>query len=138
MIHALVELIDGTFLAQLSAPDMRMAIRYGLTYPRRMSGSAATMDLNECFSLDFAPIDGTRFPSIALARAALKQGGTMPTVLNAANDVAVARFVRGEIPFTGIWRVVEKTMDAMPFEQQMSIFQLKAIDNEARIYASKI
>ena len=131
-VHALVELVDGTFIAQFSAPDMRMAVRYGLSYPMRLPGTAERLDFKQCLALDFSPIDAERFPSVAFAREALRKGGTMPTVLNAANDVAVNRFMRGEIRFTGIWRIVEKTMDAMPVEQQESVSQLEAIDQEAR------
>ena len=136
-VHALVELVDGTFISQLSAPDMRMAIRYGLTYPGRMAGTSTHLDLNCLLSLEFSPIDEGRFPSISLAREALRQGGTMPTVLNAANDVAVRRFMEGEIPFTGIWRVVERTMGAIPVERQESISQLEEIDREARRLAGR-
>ncbi len=131
-VHALAELIDGTFIAQLSAPDMRMAIRYGLSYPRRLPGTAAHLDMTRPFSLDFLPIDVERFPSISFAREALRKGGTMPTVLNAANDVAVQRFMRGEIRFTDIWRIVEHTMEAIPAEPQDNISQIEAINMEAR------
>ncbi len=131
-VHALVELIDGTFIAQISAPDMRMAIRYGLSYPRRLPGSAKHLDFKQCLSLDFAPIDVARFPSVSFAREALRKGGTMPTVLNAANDVAVQRFMRDEIRFTDIWRIVERTMEAMPAEKQDNLSQVEAIDMEAR------
>lgn len=138
MVHALVELVDGTFIAQLSAPDMRMAIRYGLSYPKRMTGTAERLDFRQSFALDFSPIDAERFPSIALAREALRKGGTMPTVMNAANDVAVSRFMRGEISFTDIWRIVEKMMDAMPAMPQENVSQIEAVIQETREKAQNL
>ena len=137
-VHALAELVDGTFIAQLSAPDMRMAIRYGMTYPQRMAGSSAKMRLDECFGLEFMPIDMTRFPSIRLAKAAMEAGGTMPAVLNASNDVAVSRFMKREIAFTDIWSIVERTMAAFDVQPQQSIQQLETIDKEARAFAMKL
>ena len=134
-VHALAELVDGTFIAQLSAPDMRMAIRYGMTYPQRMAGSSAKMRFDECFGLEFMPIDMTRFPSIRLAKAAMEAGGTMPAVLNASNDVAVSRFMKMEIAFTDIWSIVERTMAAFDAQPQHSIQQLETIDKEARAFA---
>ena len=136
-VHALVELTDGSFISQLSAPDMRMAIRYGLSYPERLSGTSARLLPPEFGSLDFQPVDTNRFPSILLAREALRQGGTMPAVLNAANDVAVERFRRGEIRFTDIWRIVEKALAAFSPEPQRSLGQLESIDLAARRFAAR-
>lgn len=137
-VHALVELTDGTFISQLSAPDMRMAIRYGMTYPQRMPGSSAKMDMLSPFSLEFQPIDAERFPAIRLAKAAIQAGGTFPAVLNAANDIAVSRFMRGDISFTDIWRIVEKTISAFNVAPQQSLEQLENIDKEARLYAANV
>ncbi len=134
MVHAMVELADGTFISQLSAPDMRMAIRYGMTYPHRLGGSSAKMQM-PCCSLDFMNIDPERFPAILLAKQAIRAGGTFPAVLNASNDVAVSRFMKGDIPFTGIWKIVEKTISAFKVEPQRGLEQLEAVDREARAFA---
>ena len=134
-VHALVELTDGTFLAQLSAPDMRMAIRYGMSFPERLEGTATRLSLPDIGNLDFQPVDTNRFPSILFAREAIRQGGSMPAILNAANDVAVERFKRGEIRFTDIWRIIEATMGAFSPQPQESLEQMLAIDREARAFA---
>ncbi|MBP1583059.1 MAG: 1-deoxy-D-xylulose-5-phosphate reductoisomerase, partial [Victivallales bacterium] len=136
-VHALVELTDGTLIAQLSAPDMRMPIRYGLSYPSRLDGHAARMSPLDIGQLDFAPIDELKFPALNLARQALKAGGTMPAVLSASNDVAVTAFLNGRLPFTRIWDVVEKTMDAFSPEPQRNLSQLLQIDANARRRAAE-
>lgn len=110
IVHSLVEFIDGTILAQMSAPDMRFAIQYALTYPDRVDGKLPELNLSEPGVLHFAPPDEKRFPCLALARRAALEDGTMPAVLNAANEVAVHEFLHGGIKFSGIWRIVEKVM----------------------------
>jgi 1-deoxy-D-xylulose-5-phosphate reductoisomerase len=106
-IHSLVEYADGTLIAQLSINDMRFPILYALSYPERLPSPFGFLDLVEVGALHFAPADQRRFPCMRLAREALRAGGTVPAVLNAANEVAVGAFLAGRLPFMGIAAVVE-------------------------------
>jgi len=108
IVHSMVEFEDGSVLAQLGEPDMRFAIQYALTYPERLDGGLPALDPARIGTLHFGEPDEKRFPCLALARRAAEEGGTMPAVLNAANEVAVEKFLTGRIGFSGIWRVVEK------------------------------
>jgi 1-deoxy-D-xylulose-5-phosphate reductoisomerase len=110
IVHSLVEFVDGSVMAQLSVPDMRFAIQYAFTYPERLHGGLPELDLARMGSLNFRKPDPGRFPCLGLALEAARRGGTMPAVLNAANEVAVHRFLDGRIAFSGIWRTVESTM----------------------------
>ncbi len=111
IVHSLVEFVDGGMLAQLSVSDMRLAIQYALFYPERMAGGGLPkLDLTTLGALHFVRPDEQRFPCLALARAAGKAAGTMPAVLNAANEVAVQAFLDGRLSFAGIWRLVELVM----------------------------
>jgi len=110
VVHSLVEFRDGSILAQLSVPDMRYPIQYALTWPRRSPNSLPPTDLAKIGSLTFESPDREKFPSLRLAHKAGRVGGTMPAVLNAANEVAVARFVDGKIGFLQIFETVEKVM----------------------------
>ena len=109
-VHSLVEYTDGTLIAQLSVNDMRFPILYALSYPERFPSPFGFLDLIEVGALHFAPADERRFPCLRLAREALRAGGTVPAVLNAANEVAVAAFLAHRLPFTGIPAVVEAAM----------------------------
>lgn len=110
IIHSMVEFIDGSVLAQMGIPDMRIPIAYALNYPDRLENSLAPLDLTKTKSLTFEPPDTERFPCLLYAIEALKAGGTMPTVLNAANEVAVEAFLREEIRFTHIAEIIADTM----------------------------
>ena len=110
IVHSMVEFVDGSTLAQLSPPDMRFAIQYALMYPERVDGKLPRMDLAAVESLHFHEPETKRFPCLRLAREAARTGGTMPAVLNAANEVAVQKFLDGRIAFSGIWALVEKVM----------------------------
>ena len=112
VIHSMVEFRDGSILAQLSMPDMRHPIQYALVGPRRLPNSMPVTDLARIGTLTFENPDHKRFPSLRLAREAGRAGGTMPAVFNAANEVAVARFVEGQIRFTQIFETVERVMQA--------------------------
>lgn len=112
VVHSMVEFIDGSILAQLSAPDMRYPIQYALTWPRRLPNSMPPTEFAKIGTLTFEDPDRERFPSLRLAHEAGRVGGTMPAVLNAANEVAVARFVDGQIGFLQIFETVEKVMRA--------------------------
>jgi 1-deoxy-D-xylulose-5-phosphate reductoisomerase len=112
VVHSMVEFKDGSILAQLSMPDMRHPIQYALTWPRRLPNSMPPTDFAKIGTLTFENPDHDRFPSLRLAREAGRLGGTMPAVFNAANEVAVARFVDGKIGFVQIFETVEKVMGA--------------------------
>jgi len=111
IVHSMVEFVDGSVLAQLSAPDMRYAIQYALTYPRRLDGGLPALDLDLLSALRFTAPEPARFPCLRLAREAGAAGGTMPAVLNAANEVAVSRFLAGQIRLPGIWEIVQAVME---------------------------
>ena len=108
----MVEFLDGSILAQLSVPDMRYPIQYALTWPGRLPNSMPPTDFARIGALTFENPDHEKFPSLRLAREAGRAGGTMPAVFNAANEVAVARFVDGKIGFLGIFETVEQVMRA--------------------------
>ncbi len=110
IVHSLVEFRDGAMLAQLSLPDMRFAIQYALTCPERVESGLPLLNLARLGALHFATPDDRRFPCLRLAREAAETGGTLPAVLNAANEVAVQRFLRGQLRFSGIWHTVEAVM----------------------------
>lgn len=112
IVHGIVEFRDGSFIAQLGAPDMRIPISHCLAWPERMDEPARRLRLDEMASLTFEAPDLDRFPALRLAREALETGGAAPTVLNAANEVAVAEFLAGRLGFAAIPSLVEATMDA--------------------------
>src|SRR5213078_324785 len=111
VLHSMVEFVDGSMLAQLSTPDMCLPIQYALTYPERASSERVQTNLAKLGSLTFEEPDPERFPALELARRAGEMGGTLPAVLNAANEVAVEAFVNGNISFPAISETVRKTMD---------------------------
>ncbi len=118
IIHSMTEFVDGTILAQMSSPDMRFPIQYALTYPRKLPGSLEPLDFEKFSQLTFEKPDRKKFPSLDFAYEALRQGGAMPAVMNAANEVAVERFSKGEIRFTDIWNIIEKVMSRhIPLDQ---------------------
>ncbi len=112
IVHSMVEFTDGSVLAQLGQPDMRLPIQYALTYPRRRPGTLPPFDFTKLHTLEFIPPDHERFPALRLARQAMAAGGTMTAVYNAANEVAVQAFCNGTVAFTDIPAVVERTLQA--------------------------
>jgi 1-deoxy-D-xylulose-5-phosphate reductoisomerase len=110
IVHSLVEYLDGSMLAQLSNPDMRVPIAHALAWPERIESGVPSLDLALVKNLSFERPDPARFPCLPLAYAALRAGGTAPAVLNAANEVAVQAFLARRLPFTGIGRVIETTL----------------------------
>lgn len=132
VIHSLVEFIDGSVLAQLGSPDMRIPIAYALAWPKRIATPAQRLDLPAIGKLDFEEADLTRFPALRLAREALEQGGAAPIVLNAANEVAVASFLAEKIRFPDIPRMVEEALDEANFVNPRSIEDVLEIDRETR------
>ncbi len=138
IIHSLVEFVDGSVLAQLGWPDMRLPIAYALTYPRRLPLNSEPLDLGKVAQLTFERPDFDRFPALRLGYEAAKIGGTMPAVLNAANEVAVAAFLDGRLPFPGIPRVVEETMAAHAPGPLKNLAQVLAVNNWAREHAQEL
>ena len=132
VIHSMVEFVDGSILAQLSTPDMCLPIQYALTYPDRAPSDRVQTSLAEIGRLDFEEPDADRFPSLKLARRAGEVGGTLPAVLNAANEVAVEAFCKGEISFPEITETVDRVMDIHQVEENPSLEKILAADQWAR------
>ncbi len=142
VVHGLVEFRDGSVIAQLGSPDMRIPIAHCLAYPERMGTPAQRLDLARISTLTFEEPDPVRFPALAIARQALVAGGAAPTVLNAANEIAVAEFVGGRLGFAGIPALVEATLDAADrsgaMAEPQSVEQAIAIDHNARRLAAHL
>ena len=136
VVHALLRLRDGASLAHLGYPDMRVPISYALTYPERAATPIEPLDLAGGLLLEFGAPDEDAFPCLGLARAAGEMGGTAPCALNAANEVAVAAFLEGALPFLGIPDVVERTLARVDPAPAGSLDELVAADAEARRIAS--
>lgn len=132
VIHSLVEYIDGSMLAQLGSPDMRIPIAYALAWPDRMPTPAHRLQLAEIARLDFGEPDLERFPALRLAREALEAGGSAPAALNAANEVAVAKFLDGKIGFSEIARLVELALQENERPAPQSIEDVFEVDREVR------
>jgi 1-deoxy-D-xylulose-5-phosphate reductoisomerase len=135
IIHSLVEFVDGSVIAQLGMPDMRLPIAYALTYPRRLPLKGPSLDLCQVGQLTFETPDTTRFPGLALGYAAARAGGTMPAVLNAANEMAVAAFLNGRLGFMDISGTVAATMEAHQHQPLESLEQVLAVNRWARDFA---
>src|SRR6187455_575054 len=142
VVHGLVEFRDGSVVAQLGSPDMRIPIAHCLAWPRRINGPAARLDLATVRELTFEAPDLDRFPALALARRAMESGGAASTVLNAADEVAVAEFIAGRIGFTAIAALVEATLDAAGrrdlLAEPTSIDAAMAVDHIARSLAKDL
>jgi 1-deoxy-D-xylulose-5-phosphate reductoisomerase len=138
IVHSLVEFCDGSVIAQLGLPDMRIPIAYALSYPERLSLPLPSLNLAECGRLDFFEPDHQSFPALNLAYAALRAGGVLPAVLNAANEVAVAAFLQGRIDFMAIVDIVSSTMDRVRNGSEENIDDILAADGEARRLAREI
>ncbi len=132
IVHSMVEFVDGSLLAQLSTPDMCLPIQYALTYPERAASERVQTNFPKLGTLTFEEPDVERFPAIELARKAGEIGGTLPAVLNAANEVAVEAFVNHKINFPQITETVRRTMDAHQVVSQPTLEQILAADSWAR------
>ena len=132
IVHSLVEYSDGAVLAQLGAPDMRLPIQYALTWPERRPGPAKPLDLLSCPPLTFAPPDLETFPCLRLALEAAGRGGTATAVLNGANEVAVERFLKGEISFLDIPVLVERALERVPVVSDPGLEDILEADRAAR------
>ncbi|MBN8740031.1 MAG: 1-deoxy-D-xylulose-5-phosphate reductoisomerase [Lysobacterales bacterium 69-70] len=138
IVHSLVEYADGSVLAQLGNPDMRTALAYGLAWPERVEAGVPALDLVALARLDFQPPDLDTFRCLALAYAALRQGGTAPAILNAANEIAVAAFLDGQLPFLAIAEVIEACLEQIPAEPVTDLAQLIQTDLTARAAAQRM
>lgn len=138
IVHSLVDYVDGSQLAQLGSPDMRIPIASALAWPERMPTKADKLDLASIARLDFEEPDLTRFPALRLARSALEAGGAAPIVLNAANEVAVAAFLAGSLDFGGISRLVEDALAAVECAVPRSIGDVLEIDRVTRAKAQSM
>ena len=132
VIHSMVEFVDGSVLAQLGSPDMRIPIAYALAWPERIATPTQRLDLAAIARLDFEAPDLARFPALRLAREALETGGAAPIVLNAANEAAVAAFLAGRLAFPEIAEIVERALASSDFAAPGSIDDVLAIDRAAR------
>jgi 1-deoxy-D-xylulose-5-phosphate reductoisomerase len=137
IVHSMVEFVDGALLAQLSTPDMCLPIQYALTYPDRAPSGRVQTDFAKLGTLTFEEPDAERFPALTLARRAGEVGGTLPAVLNAANEVAVAAFVNRKINFPQITETVRRTMEAHKVVSHPTLEQILEADTWARAEAAK-
>jgi 1-deoxy-D-xylulose-5-phosphate reductoisomerase len=136
-VHSMVEYVDGSILAQLGPTDMRMPIRYALTYPEREASNGVELDWGGLRRLDFEKVPARKFPCLKLARRALAEGGAQTCALNAADEVAVEAFLQQRLPFAGIARVIKGVLDRMPKVELDSIDDVLAADREARRLAGQ-
>jgi len=132
IVHSMVEFIDGSVIAQLSPPDMRLPIQYALYYPERVAGVAEKLDFNRSLSLEFEPADRDRFPALDLGYECAQAGGSAGAVLNAANEAAVGAFLAGELHFTEIVPACRSVLESHSFETEPTLKQLVEFDRWAR------
>jgi 1-deoxy-D-xylulose-5-phosphate reductoisomerase len=137
IVHSLVEFVDGSVIAQLSPPDMRLPIQYALTHPARTAGPARRLDFTQALRLEFEPPDLERFPAVRLGHEAAARGGTAGAVLNAANEEAVGGFLAGRLRFTDIAEVCARVLDEHPFEPEPALDEVRRLDAWARQEVAK-
>ncbi len=138
VVHSMIGLADGALIAQMSMPDMRFAIQYALSYPDRFEGGLPRFNFADMLHLHFREVDHRRFPSIGFARRAMAAGGTMPAVMNAANEVAVESFLQGRIAFPEIWSIIDKTMERHQTAPQHSLEEIFDADRWSRSFAESL
>jgi 1-deoxy-D-xylulose-5-phosphate reductoisomerase len=136
VVHSMIELVDGSVISQMGITDMRHAIQYALTYPERHACELPPLDLTALSALHFEPPDLDRFPCIGLAYRALREGGTLPAAMNAANEVAVQAFIEERICLTDIARVIEAVMDGHETQPATNLKAILDVDSSARIVAA--
>jgi 1-deoxy-D-xylulose-5-phosphate reductoisomerase len=137
IVHGMVEFVDGSVVAQLGKPDMRLPIQYALSCPERRGPAFSRIELRDLLSLTFEAPDRARFPALALGEEAVRRGGTAGAVLNAANEVAVERFLSGEIPFPAIWKTAEAVLSRARIVFDPDLDDIHAADRAAREEARK-
>ncbi|MES2355717.1 MAG: 1-deoxy-D-xylulose-5-phosphate reductoisomerase [Pseudomonadota bacterium] len=138
IVHSMVAFSDGSVIAQLGNPDMRTPIAYGLGFPERIEAGVAPLDLVQIARLEFEPLDWQRFPCVNLAYQAMRTGGTASTILNAANEIAVAAFLDKKIRFTGIAALIAETLERVGIEVVSSLEDVFAADLQTRVVAQEI
>ena len=138
VIHSMVEFQDGAVLAQLGTPDMRIPILYAMAYPERLTTGSKGVDFFSISALTFEKPDMVRFPGLRLGYDALGVGGTMPAVLNGANEVAVAAFLEDRIKFGGISRLVEEVMNEVPAQFSPGLDDVLEADRVSRAHAKTL
>ena len=138
VVHSMVELTDGSIIAQLGVTDMRLPIQYACSYPDRWEAALPSLDLTRCGRLDFLPPPLERFPCLALAYRALRGGDSLAVVLNAANELAVHAFLNGKLGFTAIPRVIQRTMDAHEATGLDTLDEVRRVDAWARGHARRV
>jgi 1-deoxy-D-xylulose-5-phosphate reductoisomerase len=132
VVHSLVEFTDGSFKAQLGVPDMRLPIQYALSHPERLPSPARHAPPEEWGSLEFSALDPARYPAYAVVRAAAEAGGNRGTILNAADEVAVAAFLAGSLPFNGIADTIGQAVDRWGTDEEPSLDGIQALDTQVR------
>ncbi|MDT7544796.1 MAG: 1-deoxy-D-xylulose-5-phosphate reductoisomerase [Actinomycetota bacterium] len=138
IVHSMVEFVDGSTLAQVSPPDMRLPIALGLSWPDRLPHEGYGMDWSSAATWEFLPLDDAAFPAVGLARAAGRRGGTAPAALNAANEVCVAAFLDGRLAFPGIVDTVAKVVDEHEFRERPTLAEVLTTEERARSAARRL
>jgi 1-deoxy-D-xylulose-5-phosphate reductoisomerase len=138
VVHSMVELVDGSIIAQMGVTDMRLPIQYAFSYPDRWAGPLPSLDLIRAGRLDFAAADTDVFPCLRLAYRALEAERSLPVVLNAANEIAVGQFLEGRLPFNGIPEVIAGTMDAHRPVNVATLEEVRSVDQWAREYSLEV
>jgi len=138
VVHSMVEFVDGSTLAQVSPPDMRLPIALGLLWPDRLPGAAAGVDWSTAATWEFEPLDDAAFPAVELARAAGRRGGTAPATLNAANEVCVAAFLAGRLRFPAIVDTVARVVQEHPFRERPDLAEVLQSEEDARSRAHRL
>lgn len=138
IIHSIVEYIDGSSKAQLGPPDMKVPILYALTFPDRVHYPNETLDYMKNYQLEFSPVELTRFPCLKLAIEAAKEGGFAPAILNASNEIAVERFLKKEIRYIDIAKIIEISLETIKGDKLSGPESLLDIDNETRRFAKTL
>jgi 1-deoxy-D-xylulose-5-phosphate reductoisomerase len=136
IVHGFAEFRDGSVIAQLSPPDMKLPIQMALTWPARHAGVTRRLDWTTLRQLDFEPVDHARFPAVRLAHEVIRRGGSAGATLNAANEVAVHAFLAGQIPFGRIAQVVQEALAELPDGPIHALADAERADREARLFAS--
>jgi 1-deoxy-D-xylulose-5-phosphate reductoisomerase len=132
VVHALVEFVDGSHLAQLAITDMRIPIQYAMSFPERLNHIYPSLDLAKVQTLHFEKPDFRRFPCLGFGYEAKRRGGTLPAVVNGANEAAVSLFLEGKIPFLGIPRMIERVMESHPVKARPSLADILQADRWSR------
>ena len=138
IVHSMVQFVDGSVKAQLGMPDMKMPIRYALSFPERIKSGIPRIDFSACGQLTFERPDLSRFPNLGLAYEAIRRGGNMPCILNAANEVVVAAFLEDKIAFPAMSQVIENTLSTVAWVQHPSYGDYVVTDAEARSIAASL